>query len=104
MWSTNADYEAQLKEQRQKTLAHERKAATEGTSLSSKKASRQPVNEQVEALSKRERRQAALQLLVPGDSEAAEVMPQAEEATHFNPGEGPDDATADVWNQRNDLD
>ena len=78
VWNSNHEYEEHLRAQRTRTLEHERKAASSGSASSSSKASKQQVREQEEALSKRERRVAKMQLAVPGDEDGdAEIVPNA---------------------------
>ena len=105
VWNRNHEYEEQLRAQRTRTLEHERKAASSGSASSSSKASKQQVREQEEALSKRERRVAKMQLAVPGDEDSdAEIVPNAEAEAEFLPDNDHDDAMGDAWNRRNGFD
>ena len=54
-------------------------------------------------MAKRERRQATLVLRTPGEDDAEEVTPEAEEAAQFEPPEDHDDAAGDAWNRQNGL-
>ena len=105
VWNSNHEYEEQLRAQRTRTLEHERKAASSGSASSSSKASKQQVREQEEALSKRERRVAKMQLAVPGDEDSdAEIVPNAEAEAEFLPDDEHDDAMGDAWNRRSGYD
>ena len=105
MWSTNAEYEAQLKAQRSKTLEHERQGASSGSASTVTKASKMQVREQEEALNKRERRVAKMQLAVPGDEDgAAEIVANAEAEAELLPDEDHDDAAGDAVNRQNGFD
>ena len=50
-----------------------------------------------------ERRQATLVLRTPGEDDAEEVTPEAEEAAQFEPPEDHDDAAGDAVNRQNGL-
>ena len=96
MWSTASEYEKVLKAQREKTLDHEAKAAALGSASSAQKASKDQTKEQIEALSKRERRKARQQLEVAG-LEDDEVLHAQEEGVSDPEN---DDALADDVNIR----
>ena len=98
VWSTASEYEKVLKTQREKTLDHEAKAAALGSASSAQKASKDQTKEQIEALSKRERRKARQQLEVAGLEDGEVVAAQEEEDV---PDPEDDDALADAVNDRN---
>ena len=86
-----------LKTQREKTLDHEAKAAALGSASSAQKASKDQTKEQIEALSKRERRKARQQLEVAGLEDGEVVAAQEEDV----PDPENDDALAESVNARN---
>ena len=98
MWSTASEYEKVLKTQREKTLDHEAKAAALGSASSAHKAFKEQTKEQIEALSKRERRKARQQLEVAGLEDGEVVAAQEEEDV---PDPENDDALAESVNARN---
>ena len=96
--STASECEKVLKTQREKTLDHEAKAAALGSASSAQKASKDQTKEQIEALSKRERRKARQQLEVAGLEDGEVVAAQEEEDV---PDPENDDALAESVNARN---
>ena len=60
------------------------------------------MKEQQEALAKRERRQARIQLRVLDEQEGTEVLPQAEDAEHLQDPDH-DDAAAERTNRWNSF-
>ena len=79
-------------------MDHEAKAAALGSASSAQKASKDQTKEQIEALSKRERRKARQQLEVAGLEDGEVVAAQEEEDV---PDPENDDTLAESVNARN---